>query len=46
MVPAYCPITYMFEAVPDPGDITTFTFDDSSLIHTVETSDITKAGVY
>lgn len=46
VVPSYCPITYTFEVTPDPGDITTFTFDSISLVHTIETPDIAKAQVY
>lgn len=47
VVPDYCPITYIFEVTPaDPADLTTFTFDDFNLIHTIETSEITKAGIY
>lgn len=47
MTPAYCrPFGYILEVLPDPGDLTTFTFDDVSMIHTVETLDITKAGIY
>ena len=42
----YCPITYTFEVIPDPGDPAIFTFDDTNLIHTIVTSDIAKAGVY
>ena len=46
-VPNYCPITYTFEVTPaDPADLTTFLFDDANLIHTIETSDIAKAGTY
>ena len=30
----------------DPTDLTTFTFDDLNLIHSIETSDIAKAGTY
>ena len=46
VVPDYCPITYTFEVIPDPGDPAIFTFDDTNLIHTIVTSDIAKAGVY
>ena len=46
VVPSYCPITYMFEVTPAPGDLTTFTFDDLNLVHTIETAEIARAGVY
>lgn len=45
-VPDYCPMTYKSVVTPDPGDPTIFIFDDLSLTHTVETTDIAKAGIY
>lgn len=44
--PDYCPMSYTSVVTSDPGDPTTFIFDDVSLTYKVETQDTTKAGVY